>query len=416
MSDGQIVEPINEIMPMNRILFLHNRYQNAGGEDKVVHAEIALLRAKGHEVELIEEHNDGIVTWIRAANTALESVYSTSSARRVQAQIDSFKPDLVHVHNFFPRLSPSVHYACHKSRIPVVQTLHNYRLLCPASTFLRDGHICEECMGKGIPWPAIQHGCYRKSRLASAAVVNMLSIHRGLRTWSRTVSRFIALTEFARAKFIEGGLPEEAITVKPNFVSPDPGIGIGKGSYALFVGRLSEEKGLDTLLAAWRQLPATYQLKIVGDGPMAATVTDAASTLPNIECLGPRNTEDVARLMADATILVLPSISYETFGLVLIEALAAGLPVIASRLGAMAELVADGETGILFTPGSGKDLATAVAWAFSHPKELEPMRRNARDTFEQKYSSEASYTLLTNIYQSAIDAYAAAPQRIALAL
>ncbi len=391
-----------------RILFVHNRYQQAGGEDSVVRAEISLLRAKGHDIEVMEEHNDGIVRWTDAARTAIQCIYSFGASRSVHERIDQFKPDLVHVHNFFPRLSPSIHYACHKANIPVIQTLHNYRLLCPASTFLRDGATCEDCMGKAVPWPAIQHACYRQSRVATAAVANMLSVHRACGTWNRTVTRFIALTEFARNKFIEGGLPGDKIVVKPNFVDPDPGIGEGNGDYALFVGRLSEEKGIRSLLSAWSQLTTGRRLKIVGEGPLAYTVKNAAETVHGIEWLGMRSKCEVSQLMADAKILILPSVWYEGFPLVLVEAFAAGLPIIASRLGAMAELVSDGATGRLFTPGSSDELAVAIEWAFTHPDELRAMRHHGRCEFETKYTANSNYAFLENIYNSAIDDHRAA--------
>jgi glycosyltransferase involved in cell wall biosynthesis len=388
-----------------RILVIHNRYQQAGGEDVVVRAETSLLRSKGHDVEILEENNINIVGWSDAARTSFQCVYSCSAARDVRKLIEQFQPDVAHVHNFFPRVSPSVHYACSEAKVPIVQTLHNYRLLCPSSMFRREGKICEDCMGKAIPWPAVHHGCYRKSRLASAAVVSMLTIHRALLTWERTVTRFIVPTQFAASKFIEGGLPKERIVVKPNFVNPDPGMGSGNGGYVLFVGRLSEEKGLDTLLAAWRQVSTHGQLKIVGDGPMAAVVERASSATSGIEWLGARSREEVSSLMANAAFLVFPSVCYETFGLTVIEALAAGLPVFASRLGAITELVSDGETGRLFTAGSSDELARAIDWAFSNPDRLRAMRIKARHEFEQKYTPEINYSILTDIYESAVDAY-----------
>jgi glycosyltransferase involved in cell wall biosynthesis len=389
-----------------RILVIHNRYQQAGGEDVVVRAETSLLRSRGHEVETFQEDNVEIVNWSDAAKTTVRCVYSYSAARDVRKLIARFQPDLAHVHNFFPRVSPSVHYACLEANIPIVQTLHNYRLLCPSSMFLREGKICEDCLGKAIPWPAVQHGCYRKSRFASAAMVNMLTVHRALQTWQRTVTRYIAPTQFARCKFIEGGLPEGRIVVKPNFVIPDPGIGSGNGGYVLFVGRLSEEKGLSTLLAAWSKVSPHGRLKIVGDGPMAAAVEHASLTNRSIEWLGPRTREEVSALMADAALLVFPSVWYETFGLTVIEALATGLPVFASRLGAMAELVSDGETGKLFTAGSSDELAAEINWALSHPDQLNAMRFKARHEFERKYTADLNYTILTDIYQSALATYA----------
>jgi glycosyltransferase involved in cell wall biosynthesis len=385
-----------------RILVIHNRYQQAGGEDVVVRAETSLLRSRGHEVETFQEDNVEIANWSDAARTTVTCVYSYSAARDIRKLIARFQPDLAHIHNFFPRVSPSAHYACLEANIPIIQTLHNYRLICPSSMFLREGKICEDCMGKAFPWPAVQHGCYRKNRFASAAMVNMLTIHRALQTWQRTVTRFIAPTQFARCKFIEGGLPGDRIVVKPNFVIPDPGMGSGDGGYVLFVGRLSEEKGLDTLLAAWNKVFPHCRLKIVGDGPMAAAVEHAASTISNIEWLGSRTRDEVSALMAKATLLVFPSVWYETFGLTVIEAFATGLPVFASRLGAMAELVTDGETGRLSTAGSSDELAAAINWALSHPDLLKAMRIKARREFERKYTAELNYAILMEIYQSAL--------------
>lgn len=385
-----------------RILVVHNRYQQAGGEDHVVQAEISLLRSRGHEVRVIEEDNEDIRGWTIAVKTAAQCVYSFKAARDIQQVINQFKPDLAHIHNFFPRLSPSVHYACKRANLPVVQTLHNYRLLCPAATFLRDGKICEDCLGKAVPWPAVQHACYRQSRFASAAVANMLTVHRAYGTWGRAVDRFIALTEFARKKFIEGGLPSERIFVKPNFVDPDPGIGTGDGGYALFVGRLSEEKGIDTLLAAWSRLSPGKRLKIVGDGPMAATVRRAAETSNGIEWIGKIAKSEVSRLMSAATIIIVPSVWYEGFPLVLAEAFSVGLPIIASRLGSMEELVSDGENGRLFPPGRSDELAATIEWAFSHPDQIKAMRKSSRHEFENKYTADANYAILSHIYNDAV--------------
>lgn len=387
-----------------RILMVHNRYQQPGGEDGVVRAEAGLLRAKGHAVELVEEDNDSILGAADAVRTAVQCVWSAAAKRTIEERILEFKPDLVHIHNFFPRLSPSIHFACLRADVPVVQTLHNYRLLCPASTLLRDGHPCEDCLGHAFPWQAIQHRCYRSSRAASAALANMVFVHRIWGTWTRTVTRFIALTEFARAKFSAAGIPADRIAVKPNFVLSDPGMGLGKGGYALFVGRLSEEKGVAVLLDAWNRFPARVPLRIVGDGPLASVVREAAANHPRIEWLGRRSSAEVSALMADAAVLIFPSIWYEGFPLVLAEAFAAGLPVIASRLGAMAEIVTDGKTGLLFSPGRADQLFNAVQWAFAHPNQANAMRAAVRREFEEKYSAEVNYELLLAIYQSACTA------------
>jgi glycosyltransferase involved in cell wall biosynthesis len=384
-----------------RILILHNRYQQAGGEDAVVNAESILLRAHGHAVSVFEENNDGIHGSMDAAQTAFRCVWSFGAHRSIEERIADFRPDVAHIHNFFPRLSPSVHHACRKAGIPVVQTLHNYRLLCPAATLLRDGKICESCAGKIFSWGAIQHGCYHDSSAASAAVANMLFLHRLCRTWSRTVTRFIALSQFARDKFISAGLPADKMDVKPNFVVSDPGMSSGSGDFALFVGRLAPEKGIETLLEAWQHVGAGRRLRIVGDGPLAPAVCEAVRRDSSIEWLGWLDKQEVIGLMSAAAVLVFPSIWYEGFPMVIAEAFATGLPVVGSCIGSIAEIVTDHETGLLFQPGSVAKLASSLQWAFEHPLEMKAMRHNVRKEFEARYSAEVNYTTLVEIYRAA---------------
>ena len=386
-----------------KILLVHNRYKEPGGEDFVVRAERALLGRMGHDVELWQENNDSIAGAFQTCATALQSVYSIRHAREMERRVREFHPDLVHIHNFFPLLSPSNHMACRQLRVPVVQTLHNFRLLCPAATCRsHQSSPCEDCAAPIFPWPAVTRGCYRASRLASLAVANMLAIHRALRTWDNCVSRFITLSQFARDRFVAGGISPEKIAVKPNFVDPDPGMGSGQGGYALFVGRLVEEKGVNTLLDAWPQLVSKPRLKVIGHGPLAPRVALAAARTPEMEWLGPCGPEQVRRAMAQATILLLPSTWYEAFPLVIAEAFAAGLPVIASRLGTMAEVIVEGKTGGLFSPGDATDLARAVDWAFSHRYELEAMRYSARAEYESKYTAETNYRRLMAVYEDAL--------------
>ncbi|HEX4067071.1 MAG TPA: glycosyltransferase family 4 protein [Acidobacteriaceae bacterium] len=384
-----------------RILILHNRYQQAGGEDAVVSAEATLLHAHGHTVSVFDENNDGIRRGIDAAQTAIRCVWSFDAHRSIGQRIVDFRPDVVHIHNFFPRLSPSVHHACRQAGIPVVQTLHNYRLLCPAATLLRDGKICESCVGKSFPWSAVQHSCYHHSAAASAAVANMLLFHRLCGTWSRTVTRFIALSQFARDKFISAGLPADKMDVKPNFVVSDPGMSSADEGYALFVGRLAPEKGIETLLEAWQHVGPGRVLRIVGDGPLAPAVRDAALRNSSIEWLGRLDRPEVSRLMSAAAVLVFPSIWYEGFPMVIAEAFAAGLPVIGSCIGSIAEIVGDRETGLLFQSGCAAELASTVDWVFQHPLAMKAMRRNVRREFEARYSAEVNYTKLLGIYQAA---------------
>lgn len=384
-----------------KVLLLHNYYQQPGGEDQVFASEAGLLRAYGHRIEQFVVRNHLIVKMNPLA-TAKATLWNGSIYRQLRGLVREMRPDAAHFHNTFPLISPAAYYAAKAEGIPVVQTLHNYRLLCPSAVFFREGQICERCKGKTVPWPGIAHACYRGSRAASAGVAAMLTLHRAMSTWTRKVDMYVALTEFARKKFLEGELPADRIVVKPNFVSPDPGTGAGGGRYALFVGRLSPEKGIGPLITAWKRLSERMPLKIVGDGPLASSVGDAARSMTDVEWLGRRPPPEVYDLMGNAACLIVPSECYETFGRVVIEAYAKGTPVIASNIGAIAELVKHGRTGLLFTAGDSEDLAAKVEWACTHPEELAAMRREARAEYETKYTAERNYQMLMEIYRTAI--------------
>jgi glycosyltransferase involved in cell wall biosynthesis len=386
-----------------KILLLHNRYRQRGGEDVAVHAERDLLRQYGHEVRLVEVDNadiDGLYSRLRIA---AEAVYSPGARRRVAGEIAAFEPDIVHVHNFFPLLSPGVYYACREAHVPVVQTLHNYRLICPKALLFRDGQVCEECVGRSFAWPGIAHACYRGSRAGTASIAVMQLAHRISGTWHECVDMYIALSEFSREKFVQGGLPAEKIAVKPNFASRQGPKGNGRGGYALFVGRLSPEKGIEVLLAAWKRLTRQFPISIVGDGPPSER-TRLAAAGSGVTHLGARTKEEVTGLMRDAAFLILPSLCYENFPLVIAEAFEAGLPVIASDLGALGSLVTPWRTGLLFRPGDPGALAEQVEWALAHPRELSHMRHQARAEYEAKYTPERNYELLRATYDRVLEA------------
>ena len=380
-----------------RILVVHNYYQQAGGEDEVFRAEVTLLRERGHDVSTLTTEN-GAVHGLRSLVAARDAVWSVGFQRRLIECLRQSRPDVAHFHNTFFQVSPAAYYACRDAGVPVVQTLHNYRLVCPSATFYRDGRACEDCVGRAVALPGIRHGCYRRSRSQTAVVAGMLTAHRWLGTWQRSVDAYIAMTEFAREKFIAGGLPAEKIAIKPNFCATDPGIGNGAGGYALFVGRLSPEKGVETLMAAWRRLGGTVPLYVVGDGPLAPAVEEFVGKVERCHWLGWQPKDKVLALMRDARVLVVPSDCYETFGLVVAEAYAAGLPVIGSRHGSIGAIIDDGRTGLHVRPGDPEDLASKVEWAFSHPSELATMRTNAREVFETRYTPAVNYDLLMGIY------------------
>jgi glycosyltransferase involved in cell wall biosynthesis len=377
------------------ILVAHNRYRRSGGEDLVFASEGLLLEQAGHRVIRREDDNSRIEAW--GVKAAVEAVWSSKSARAFTDLIQLHNPDVAHFHNTFPLISPAAYYAAQKEGTAVVQTLHNFRLLCPGATLFREGRPCEECIQKKSLRPAIAHACYRGSRPATAAVATMLTVHRAVGTWRRKVDLYIALSEFARRKFIEGGLPASRIVVKPNFVSPDPGIGTGSGKYALFVGRLSAEKGIAVLASAWNEL-SHIPLLIAGDGPLAGMKWPWGATW-----IGRQPRERILALMREARVLIFPSECYEGAPMTILEAFACGLPVIASNLGSMAEMVTDQRTGLLFTPGDAADLARKVRWAFEHREAMQNMRVAARHEFEGKYTAEINYKMLIGIYEDAIE-------------
>jgi glycosyltransferase involved in cell wall biosynthesis len=386
------------------VITVHNRYLMRGGEDEVFESEARLLEDRGCKVQAISQemtYPNGVAGKIRVA---LNAVWSKPWHDDFRATLREVRPDVVHVHNFFPLVSPAIYDACRDAGVPVVQTLHNYRLLCPGATFYRDGHVCEECPAHGLQRSVI-HGCYRDSRLGTATAAVMLKVHRQRNTWTEGVNRYIALTEFSRRKFVEGGLPAERIVVKPNFVLPDPGPGRGSRDYAMFVGRLVDLKGVPTMLAAWKRLRQRVPLVIAGDGPYRVELEAelGRNGLSAVEYRGRLSRPETLAAMQGAKFLIFPSEWYEGFPVTIAESFACGTPVIASRLGSMADIVADGRTGLHFEAGNADDLAQKVEWAWSHDAEMATMSRAARAEFEARYTAARNYEELIDVYRAAID-------------
>lgn len=382
-----------------KVLILHTHYQQPGGEDQSIASEAILLREHGHEVQTLTFHNqdlNSMPAW-RKAGTAL---WNQAAYRLTRTTIRKHRPCIVHVHNTFPLASPGVLHAAKTEGLPVVMSLRNYRLLCVNGLFFRNGHPCERCL-RSLSWRGALYGCFRNNRAASTVVTAMLALHRSLSTWNH-VDSFITLTEFSRRKFLDAGFPSEKMAVKPNFIHHDPDCGDGRGGYALFVGRLSEEKGITTLLTTWSQLRRSIPLKVVGDGPLRAEVERAAKEIQEVEYLGSKSPEDVAAQMAGAAFLIFPSICYETFGRVAMEAFATGTPVLAANIGAVGEITHNGRTGLHFRPGDPTDLAAKVDWLLRHPTEIAHMRKEARREYEAKYTAERNYGMLMEIYEQAI--------------
>lgn len=376
------------------ILIVHNTYQHRGGEDSVVEAEIALLRSYGHKIITYFRSNDDIAS-ISKASVAIQTLWSSQTADELTQLIKSFRPDVIHVHNTLPLISPSIYWVASRHGVPVVQTLHNFRLMCLNALYLRESKVCEDCLGH-LPWRGVVRKCYRGSGAASAVLAGMLTLHRGLGTYRNKVSRYIALNDFCRNKFIEGGLPADLVKVKPNFVFAPPQLALARRGM-LFVGRLSIEKGVDSLARAVVSVPDA-QLRVAGDGPQA----ESLGSVKGVAMLGSLSAEAVWHEMNSAIALVIPSICYENFPRTIVEAYAAGLPVIASRIGALADLVIDGETGLLFEPGNSQDLASKMIWALENPVEMAVMGQKARVRYELEYTPECNYTQLMAIYNDVV--------------
>ena len=388
-----------------KIALVHNLYREPGGEDVVFENEKRLLERNGHAVIPYLRRNTEIrdESMLDRLAIAPQMVWSSKTQHEFAAILQRERPDIVHIHNTFMAISPSIYYACAARGIPVVQTLHNFRLLCPGGSCFRDGMICTECLDQNL-LRSVLHGCYRDSRLATAGVALMLAFHRTLDTWRKSVTRFIALTEFAKKKFISAGFPAEAFTVKPNFTEPDPGERLGIGEYAVFVGRLDERKGVRVLLDAWKQLPGQYPLQIVGDGPDRSVLEAQAHEcqLSGVRFRGRLPSHEVIATVKGARFMIVPSRWYEGFPMCVVESLACGTPVLCSRLGGMIEIVEDRVTGLNFHPNDAQDLARSVEWAWNHPEEVAEMGRAARCKYETHYTAEKNHSLLMKIYQQAL--------------
>ncbi len=386
------------------VLLVHERYRQRAGEDTVFDAEVKLLRSNGHQVRTLIVDNDAIPDQPSTGQRLRLGVETIWSARagRLMAQAMEDGPDVVHVHNTFPLLSPSIYRVAKQRGAAVVQTLHNYRLVCPAATLFRDGRPCEDCVGRPVALPGLIHGCYRDSRLQTLPVVAMLATHRALGTWE-DVDAFIALTDFAATKLVRGGLPSERIHIKANFVAPDPGEREGPGRDFLFVGRLTIDKGIRTIIDAAAQGGPEITVRIAGDGPESDRVTEAAERHAGVVALGRLSPSDVRTELARSRALVFPSIWYEGMPMTILEAFAAGVPVIAARIGAAAALVEDRVTGLTFAPGDGSALAACLAWASRHPAEMAAFGHAARSRYLERFTAAVSYRRLQEIYQLALE-------------
>lgn len=390
-----------------RIVVAHNQYRIRGGEDQVFEDELRMLEASGHEVvPFVRSNHDfsGLQTIRVAAGTA----WNRTAASDLESVVRSFDADLVHVHNWLPQLSPAVFPAARRAGAAVVQTLHNYRYTCVAGTLSRDGDICEACVGHAVGWAGIKYGCYR-NRAATVPVTATIALHRRMRTLERSVDALIVLSEFARSKMIEAGLPAERLHRKPNFVDPDPGVRDGGHDSVLYLGRLVEDKGLWVLVDAWRSMPeGAPTLRIAGSGPIEDGIAAAAASMPNVDYLGFVDHDRVADLVGASMATIVPSLNFEGFPKAIVESFAVGTPVIASDIGSLSELIEPGRTGHLVPPGD----PSAIVHILQDPEVaagLRRMRPSARAEYLEKYTVERNLARLNEIYELAVQRRHRAP-------
>jgi glycosyltransferase involved in cell wall biosynthesis len=424
-----------------KILQAHNRYRSAApsGENRVVDTEGEALAALGHEVIRFERRSDDIEGWSRAQKASLpaRAVWNPETRRDLRSVLRATRPDVVHLHNTFPLLSPAVLYACQQERVPVVATLHNYKLACANGEFYRQGAVCHDC-ADGRPGQAIRHGCYRGSRVASVPVVLAGRVHRP--AWRSLVSAYIFISASQRDLLSGVGLPPDRVFVRHNLIPSrdvvDPTDHQNLGSTinldrpanpanpasptgpqtptVVYAGRLDPAKGARLLMAAWDRYlalaragsgPAEPGLRLVvaGGGPLAGEVAAWAASRPSVELTGQVSRDRCAELVAQARAVLLPSTWEETFGLVAVEAMAAGTAPIAAGHGSFPELITPDVDGVLFTPGNSESLALAISDADTHPERYATLGEQARKTYEARFDPAANLEHLLGIYRFAID-------------
>lgn len=385
-----------------RVLILHNYYRLRGGEQGVVNAEQDLLESHGHEVRRLTFDNEHIPSGVGKWAAMLRSIHNSSSYRQTRAVLEEFRPDVMHVHNTFYVASPSVYKAARDCGVPVVQSLHNFRLICPSIYLMHNGQIYEESVQKTFPVDAIRKRVTHDSFVQSLVVASITATHKIRGTYRKSIDRYIVFTEFAKSIFLQSslGVPADRFAIKPNFIQ-DPGWDEdSKGDFYTFVGRLSPEKGINVLLKA--ALNGDFKLKILGDGPLKDDVIEASRQREQIEYLGLQGRESVLNTLRQSRGLIFPSLWYEGMPLVIVEALASGCPVVVSKLGNPGHMIEDRVSGLHFEPGDAMDLVRQV----QHMEDQADLRRSlgqgARQAYEDHYTPERNYDSLLQIYNDVV--------------
>lgn len=388
-----------------RILFVHNTYQYRGGEDTTLDMESALLKAKGHVVDILGFNNSEINGALAKVGAGIRSFYNPRSARLLKEKVNAFKPDIIHIHNLFFTASPSILYAAWQLKVPVVMTVQNYRLICANALLLRDQQVCELCIQKKFPLDGIRYKCYRSSYVESALVTGITSIHKVLSSWNNKVNRYIVPSVFLQNKLHNSSLklPYEKIAVKPNFIEDVYTGESQREDFFLFVGRISPEKGLSSLVKCFADNPGS-KLVIAGDGPDKELLMENIKDLPNINYIGQQPKERIIALMKTCQALLFSSLWYEGLPLTIVEAFATGTPVISSKLGAMAEMITDGYNGFHFTPGDTAGMSDKISQFSALPAlQRDQLYKHARQTYVTRYHPDVHYAAILTIYKEAIN-------------
>jgi glycosyltransferase involved in cell wall biosynthesis len=382
-----------------KILVAHNKYQHPGGEDIVFENETKLLAASGYDVRTLVVSNDTIGSYADKVLTTLRTAENHRGVALMSRAIENFRPDIVHIHNFFPLFSPAIYETCRRAGSAVVQTLHNYRPICANGQLLRNGKTCDLCIQGSPIWGAV-HRCYRGSMVGSAAVARMIAVHRKRRTWLEHINQFLVLSQFARNIFVQAGFPADRIYVKPNFIN-DPGEPEEtERKAALFVGRLSHEKGVRLLIEASAQY--NFPVRIAGDGPELKALLNVSHS--NVCFLGRLSRDAILKEMRHAGVVVVPSLWYEGFPMVILEAFASETPVVASSLGALSEIVEHGVNGFHVPPGSSDQLGQCIKGLLENPVLARGLGLTARRTYLERYTPEANLAAIKCAYSKAVGA------------
>jgi glycosyltransferase involved in cell wall biosynthesis len=390
-----------------KILQAHNIYQQAGGEDVVVEAEKQLLEDHGHDVVQYIRHNNAIKQPAQKIRLLFSAHYSRRSRKDFGNWLRTEKPDIVHVHNFFPLITPAIFDACRYFEVPAVLTLHNYRIIYPNGLLMHNGQIDERPLHKSA-YSCVKDKVYRDSLLQTAVVAHMIEYHKRNNTWNSKVDGLITFTNFSKSKFVEYGIKPEKLSIKPNFIQDQPNIAklnheARHHEFYVFVGRVSKEKGVETLIDTWQKLPDKIPLVIIGDGPQAASLREKSRSNPNIIWKGYQKKDITLAYIKQAKALLFPSVWYEGFPMTILEAFSLSTPVISTNIGSQAEIISDGYDGMHFKVGNAEDLAAKIKLIEEEPGLPKNLGDNARRTYLSKYTPDINYQILQGIYESVLE-------------